>query len=156
MNQLLYLLAFGRLVPSAALAEVYSGVAAQCKDATDFYGFVRSFTTPVRHSDDIAPLALVIGQVAAGLISSPTYSKVSTYLLRGMNQLVWLKGSSGHPELSRSGPNHLWQLARKRSERLVAACLVLRPLTRLRQSLNDDAFISCRITAITCGSESPN
>ena len=38
---------------------------------------------------------------------------------------------------------HLSQLARNRSERLVAACLVLRPLTRLRQSLNDDAFISC-------------
>ena len=92
MNQLLYLLAFGRLVPSAALAEVYSGVAAQCKDATDFYGFVRSFTNPGRHSDDIAPLALVIGQVAAGLISGPTYRNAPTNFSRGMNPAGLVEG----------------------------------------------------------------
>ena len=36
---------------------------------------------------------------------------------------------------------HLWHLARKRLELLVAWCLVLRPLTRLRHILNDEAFI---------------
>ena len=53
MNQLLYLLAFGVLVPSAALAQVDAEVAAQCRDARDFYGCVRSFTTAVRRSDDM-------------------------------------------------------------------------------------------------------
>ena len=52
MKQLLYLLAFGLLVPSAALARVDPNVAAQCQDARDFHGCVRAFTTPVRRSDD--------------------------------------------------------------------------------------------------------
>ena len=56
MKQLLYLLAFGLLVPSAALARVDPNVAAQCQDARDFYGCVRAFTTPVRRSDDTGPL----------------------------------------------------------------------------------------------------
>ena len=53
MKQLLHLLAFGLLVPSAALARVDPNVAAQCQDAKDFYGCVRAFTTPVRRSDDM-------------------------------------------------------------------------------------------------------
>ena len=72
MKQLLHLLAFGLLVPSTALAQVDAEVAAQCRDARDFYGCVRAFTTPVRRSDDIDPYAGVMGQVAAGLISGPT------------------------------------------------------------------------------------
>ena len=72
MKQLLYLLAFGLLVPSAALARVDPNVAAQCQDARDFYGCVRAFTTPVRRSDDIAPFDGLMGQVAAGLISGPS------------------------------------------------------------------------------------
>ena len=59
----------GFLVPSTALAQVDSEVADQCKDARDFYGCVRAFTAPAR-LDDIAPLAGVMGQVAAGLIST--------------------------------------------------------------------------------------
>ena len=62
MKQLLHLLAFGLLVPSTALAQVDAEVAAQCRDARDFYGCVRAFTTPVRRSDDIDPYAGVIGQ----------------------------------------------------------------------------------------------
>ena len=73
MNQLLYLQAFGVLVPSAALARVDAEVAAQCRDARDFYGCVRSFTTPVRRSDDNDPYAGVMGQVAAGLNSGQGY-----------------------------------------------------------------------------------
>ena len=68
MKQLLHLLAFGLLVPSTALARVDAEVEAQCRDARDFYGWVRDFTTPVRRSDDTAPLDGVMGQVAAGLI----------------------------------------------------------------------------------------
>ena len=84
MTQLLHLLAFGLLLPSTALAQVDAEVAAQCRDARDFYGWVRAFTTPVRRSDDIDPYAGVMGQVAAGLISSPTYRNAPTSFSRGM------------------------------------------------------------------------
>ena len=73
MKQLFYLLAFGLLVPSAAQAQVDAEVAAQCRDARDFYGCVRAFTTPVRRSDDTAPFDGVMGQMAAGLISGTRY-----------------------------------------------------------------------------------
>ena len=73
MKQLLHLLAFGLIVPTAALAQVDAEVAAQCRDARDFYGCVRAFTTPVRRSDDTAPYAGMMGQVAAGLISAQGY-----------------------------------------------------------------------------------
>ena len=73
MKQLLHWLAFGLLVPSTALALVDAEVAAQCRDARDFYGYVRAFTTPVRRSDDIDPYAGVMGQMAAGLISGKRY-----------------------------------------------------------------------------------
>ena len=46
MKQLLPLLAFGLLVSSTALAQVDAEVAAQCRDTRDFYGCVRSHTTP--------------------------------------------------------------------------------------------------------------
>ena len=92
MKQLLHLLAFGLLVPSTALAQVDAEVAAQCRDASDFYGCVRAFTTPVRRSDEIAPLAGVMGQVAAGLISGPTYRNAPTYFPRGMNPAGLVEG----------------------------------------------------------------
>jgi|TARA_B000000441_G_C21505314_1_gene211817 hypothetical protein len=84
MKQLLYLLAFGLLFPAAALAQVDAEVAAQCKDARDFYGCVRAFATPAQHSNDIEPLVGVMGQVAAGLISGPTYRNAPTSFSRGM------------------------------------------------------------------------
>ena len=71
MKQLLHLLAFGLLVPSAALYPVDAEVAAQCKDARDFYDGVRAFTTQAQRSNDIAPLNGVMGQVDADLISGP-------------------------------------------------------------------------------------
>ena len=71
MNQLLVLLAFGLLVPAAALAQVDAEVAAQCKDARDFYGCVRALTTPARRKADFGPFAGPMGQMAAGLISGP-------------------------------------------------------------------------------------
>ena len=56
MKQLLYLLAFGLLVPSAAMAPVDAEVAAQCKDTRDFYGCVRAFTSPAQRSNDMTLL----------------------------------------------------------------------------------------------------
>ena len=92
MKQLLHLLAFGLLVPSTALAQVDAEVAAQCRDARDFYGCVRAFTTPVRRSDDTAPFDGVMGQVAAGLISGPTYRNAPTNFSRGMNPAGLVEG----------------------------------------------------------------
>ena len=84
MKQLPYLLAFVLLVPSAALARVDAEIAAQCRDARDFYGCVRAFTTPAQRSNGIDPLAGVMGQVAADLISGPTYRNAPTSFSRGM------------------------------------------------------------------------
>ena len=95
MKQLLPLLAFGQLVPSTALARVDAEVAAQCRDARDFYGCVRAFTTQVRRSDDIDPYTGVMGQVAAGLISGTIYRNGPQTFPRDMIRLVLLKGSCG-------------------------------------------------------------
>ena len=84
MKQILVLLAFGLLVPAAALAQVDAEVAAQCKDARDFYGCVRAFATPAQQSNDIEPLVGVMGQVATGLISGPTYRNAPKSFSRGM------------------------------------------------------------------------
>ena len=92
MKQLLHLLAFGLLVPSTALARVDPNVAAQCQDARDFFGCVRAFTTPVRRSDDTAPFAGVIGQMAAGLISGPSYRNAPQTFHRGMNPADLVEG----------------------------------------------------------------
>ena len=92
MKQLLPLMAFGLLVPSTALARVDSEVAAQCRDAKDFYGCVRAFTTPVRRSDDTAPFDSVMGQVAAGLISGPTYRNAPQNSPRGIDPAGLVEG----------------------------------------------------------------
>ena len=92
MKQLLHLLAFGLLVPSTALARVDPNVAAQCQDARDFFGCVRAFTTPVRRSDDTAPFAGVMGQMAAGLISGPSYRNAPQTFPRGMNPADLVEG----------------------------------------------------------------
>jgi len=92
MKQLLYLLAFGLLVPSTALAQVDAVVAAQCRDARDFYGCVRAFTTPVRRSDDIDPFDGLMGQVAAGLISGPSYRNTPTTFPGGMSPAGLVEG----------------------------------------------------------------
>ena len=92
MKQLLLPLAIGLLVSPAALAQVDPEVADQCKDARDFYGCVRAFTTPARRSDAIAPLAGVMGQVAAGLISGPTYRNAPTNVYPGMNPAGLVEG----------------------------------------------------------------
>ena len=95
MKQLLHLLAFGLLVTSTALAQVDAEVAAQCRDARDFYGCVRALTTPVRRSDDTPPFDGAMGQVAAGLISAQGYRNAPQTFPRDMIRLVLLKGSCG-------------------------------------------------------------
>ena len=92
MKQLLHLLAFGLIVPTAALAQVDAEVAAQCRDARDFYGCVRAFTTPVRRSDDTAPFDGGMGQMAAGLISSPGYRNAPQTFPRSMNPTGLVEG----------------------------------------------------------------
>ena len=92
MKQLLHLLAFGLLVPSTALAQVDAEVAAQCRDARDFYGCVRAFTTPLRRSDDTAPFEAVMGQVAAGLIPGTSYRNATQNSPRGMNPAGLVEG----------------------------------------------------------------
>ena len=92
MKQLLHLLAFGLLVPSTALAQMDAEVAAQCRDARDFYGCVRAFTTPVRHSDDIDPYVGVMGHVAAGLIAGQGYRNAPQNFPRGMNPAGLVEG----------------------------------------------------------------
>ena len=92
MKQLLHLLAFGLIVPTAALAQLDAEVAAQCRDARDFYGCVRAFTTPVRRSDDIDPYAGVMGQVAAGLISGQGYRNAPQTFPRDMNPAGLVEG----------------------------------------------------------------
>ena len=71
MKKLFLPLAFGLLLPTAAIAQVAPEVADQCKEARDFYGCVRAFTTPARRTADFAPFAGTMGQMAAGLISGP-------------------------------------------------------------------------------------
>ena len=57
-NTLMYLSGQGIVLDQpSVVAQVDAEVAAQCRDARDFYGCVRAFTTPVRRSDDmILPL----------------------------------------------------------------------------------------------------
>ena len=69
MKQLLIPIAFGLLFPTAVLAEV----AAQCKDARDFYGCVRAFTAPPQSRADLGPVGGAMGQIAAALISGQSF-----------------------------------------------------------------------------------
>ena len=92
MKQLLHLLAFGLLVPFTALAQVNAEVAAQCRDARDFYSCVRAFPTPVRRSDDTPSFDGVMGQVAAGLISGTSYRNAPQNFSRGMNPAGLVEG----------------------------------------------------------------
>ena len=92
MKQLLYLLAFGLLMPAAVLARVDAEVAAQCKEARDLYGCVRALTSQAQRSNDIDPLAGVMGQGAAGLISGTTYRNAPTSFSQGINPAGLIEG----------------------------------------------------------------
>ena len=64
MQKILFPLAFGLLLPTAAIAQIDHDVAERCQDARDFYGCVRAFTTPPQSRSELAPF-----RVAAGLMS---------------------------------------------------------------------------------------
>ncbi|WP_226411885.1 hypothetical protein [Synechococcus sp. MU1642] len=55
------------------MAQVDAEVAAQCKDARDFYGCVRAFTAHPQSRADLGPLGGAMGQMAACLISGPSF-----------------------------------------------------------------------------------
>ena len=84
MKQLLIPIEFGLLLPTAALAQVNAEVAAQCKDARDFYGCVRAFTAPPQPRADLSPLGGSMGQMAAGLISGPSFRSSRTKVPPGV------------------------------------------------------------------------
>ena len=92
MKQLLIPIAFGLLFPTAVLAQVDGEVAAQCKDARDFYGCVRAFTSPAQRSNNIDPPAGVMGKGAAGLISGPTYRNAPTSFSQCINPAGLVEG----------------------------------------------------------------
>ena len=84
MKQLLKPIAFGLLSPTAALAQLDAEVAAQCKDARDFYGCVRAFTAPPQSRADLGPLGGAMGQIEAVLISSPSFRSSPTKVPPGV------------------------------------------------------------------------
>ena len=92
MKKLVLPLAFGILLPTAAFAQVDPKVAAQCQDARDFYGCVRAFAMPPQSGADRTPLAGVMGQMAAGLISGPTFRNAPTNLSQGVNPVGLVEG----------------------------------------------------------------
>ena len=92
MNKLLLPLAFGLLLSTTALAQVNPEVASQCKDARDFYGCVRAFTTPSQSRADRSPLAAVMGPLAAGLIAGPMVQNTPTNFSRGVNPAGLVEG----------------------------------------------------------------
>tara|TARA_B100002051_G_scaffold257296_1_gene274557 strand:+ start:873 stop:1346 length:474 start_codon:yes stop_codon:yes gene_type:complete len=70
------------LTASTAHAQVDPKVAAQCKDARDFLGCVKAFTTPAAQADDgLTPLSNAMKQVA-GRLRSGTSLNDSTETFR--------------------------------------------------------------------------
>ena len=65
----LYLMLFGGLYCPAAISQVDPMVASQCKDARDFQGCVKAFTTPAQSTDGLSELRGAMKQVAARLSS---------------------------------------------------------------------------------------
>ena len=82
------------LLTASAWAQVDPKVAAQCKDARDFLGCVKAFTTPASQpSDDLTGLRGAMKQVAARL-SSGTNLRDSTITFQPViDQLALVEGS---------------------------------------------------------------
>ena len=67
-------------------------VAAQCKDARDFYGCVRAFTAPPQSRADLGPLGGAMGQMAAGLISGPNFRSSPSKVTPGVIPVGHVEG----------------------------------------------------------------
>ena len=92
MNKFLLPLAFGLFLPTAALAQINPDVAAQCKDARDFYGCVRAFTAPPQSRAERPPLGGVMAPLAAGLIAGPMLQNTPSNFSRGVNPASLVEG----------------------------------------------------------------
>ena len=92
MNKFFLPLAFGLFLPTAALAQINPDVAAQCKNARDFYGCVRAFTAPPQSRAERPPLGGVMGPLAAGLIAGPMLQNPPSNFSRGMNPAGLVEG----------------------------------------------------------------
>ena len=92
MKQLQIPIAFVLLFPTAVLAQVDGEVAAQCKDARVFYGCVRAFTAPPQSRADLGPVGGAMGQIAAGLISGPSFRSSSAKVPRSVIPVGLMEG----------------------------------------------------------------
>jgi len=92
MNKFLLPLAFALFLPTAALAQINPDMAAQCKDARDFYGCVRAFTAPPQSRAKRPPLAGVMGPLTAGLIAGPMLQNPPSNFSRGVNPAGLVEG----------------------------------------------------------------
>ena len=92
MNKFLLPLALGLFVPTATPAQIDNALAARCKDARDFYGCVRAFSTPPQARADRAPFAGLMAQMAAGLVSGPTFRNAPTNVSPGLNPADLVEG----------------------------------------------------------------
>ena len=92
MRKLFLPLAFGLLLPTAAIAQVAPEVADQCKEARDFYGCVRAFTIPPQSRSDRVPLAGVMRPVATALFSGPNLRNSGSNFPPGVIQADLVEG----------------------------------------------------------------
>ena len=92
MNKFLLPLAFALFLPTAALAQINPDMAAQCKDARDFYGCIRAFTAPPQSRAKRPPLAGVMGPLTAGLIAGPMLQNPPSNFSRGVNPAGFVEG----------------------------------------------------------------
>ena len=67
-------------------------VAAQCQNARDFYACVRAFTAHPQSRADLAHLGGAMGQMAAGLISGPSFRSPSVNFPPGVIPVVLVEG----------------------------------------------------------------
>ena len=92
MQKILIPFALGLLLPTSALAQLEPEIAAQCKDARDFFGCVKAFTTPPQSIGQQTPLAGLMGPLTAGLISGPILQNTPTNSPRGVNPAGFVEG----------------------------------------------------------------
>ena len=96
MKRLLLPLVVTLLLPPPAIGQVDPKVAAQCKDARDFQGCVKAFTTPAQSTDGLAPLRGAMKQVAARLRSGTSLRDSSATFQPVVDQLALVKET--HPD----------------------------------------------------------
>ena len=89
----LTLLLMGGLCCPSAMSQVDPKVAAQCKDARDFQGCVKAFTTPAETTDELSSLRGAMKQVAARLRSGTSLRDSSTTFQPVVDQLALVEST---------------------------------------------------------------